>query len=119
MDRGACGVRAVKLFDFIPPRHLGTAGLAIGIIGVAADHLPPLGSEDHRYTLGGIAVAGIGLLLRILADQHRGFSSLRSYDARQDQDLEACKADILELRPKGAVARLLRSRVIEEGRKRK
>lgn len=103
-------MRTVKLFDYIPPRHLGTVGLGVGLLGVAADHLPPLGSEDHRYTLGGVAVAVAGLLIRVLADQHRGFRSLRSYNARQDQDLEACKADILELRPNGAVARLYKLR---------
>lgn len=98
-------------FNVISPRQFGTASLAAGLLGAAADHLPHLGSEDHRYTLGGIGVALLGLLVRVLADQHQMGRSLRGHNAKQDQEIEALVIQAMQQDPDGPVSRLLRSRV--------
>jgi hypothetical protein len=92
----------------LSPRSLGTASLGVGLVGVLVDHMPQVHSDDHTLTLGGAAVALIGLLVRILADQNRGFGSLRGHNAKQDQQLQALIAQAIEQDPKGPVARLLR-----------
>ena len=97
----------MKLFDSIRPRSLATLGLFGGLAAIAADHIQQTETPDHKLTLSGVAFALAMLLIRVLADQNKGFSVLRGHNAKQDQQINALIAQAIQQDPTGPVARLL------------